>query len=299
MVLAIAVIRYPANMYGHMIDMYNLCQAVLWERARHEKCSDMPIYEDIAHDLLEAIQRGQYPVGGLIPTELELAARYDVSRQTVRAAMRRLTELGAVSRRKGSGTRVETRERPQESFQQTLDSLSDLVELAAATDRDIRGIDTVVMDRQAARRFGCQPGSRWLRIAYVRASTKRKSPPLAWVNVYVEESYADAVRQIRRDRLVCDMIADSYGVIASEVRQTVVATVIPSEFARALEAEPGSSALEVIRRYVDTRGRLFEISESIHPAGRYVVTSVLKRVGHRGTEDGRATRSSGKTRSRA
>jgi len=47
----------------------------------------MPIYEDIARDLLEAIQRGQYPVGGLIPTELELAARYDVSRQTVRAAI--------------------------------------------------------------------------------------------------------------------------------------------------------------------------------------------------------------------
>ena len=190
----------------------------------------MPIYEDIARDLLEAIHRGQYPVGGLIPTELELAARYEVSRQTVRAAMRRLTELGAVSRRKGSGTRVETRERPQESFQQTLGSLSDLVALAAATDRDIRSIDTVVMDRKAARRFGCQPGSRWLRIAYVRASTKPKSPPLAWVDCYVEESYADAVSDIKKDRrLVCDMIADSYGVIASEVHQTVAATVIPNE----------------------------------------------------------------------
>jgi GntR family transcriptional regulator len=260
----------------------------------------MPIYEDIARDLLEAIHRGQYPVGGLIPTELELAARYEVSRQTVRAAMRRLTELGAVSRRKGSGTRVETRERPQESFQQTLGSLSDLVALAAATDRDIRSIDTVVMDRKAARRFGCQPGSRWLRIAYVRASTKPKSPPLAWVDCYVEESYADAVSDIRKDRrLVCDMIADSYGVIASEVHQTVAATVIPNEFAKALGAEAGSSALEVIRRYLDSHGRLFEISESIHPAGRYVVTSVLKRVGKPEAAGGRAPRSSGKARSRA
>jgi DNA-binding GntR family transcriptional regulator len=255
----------------------------------------MPIYEDIARDLLEAIHRGQYPVGGLIPTELELAARYEVSRQTVRAAMRRLTELGAVSRRKGSGTRVETRERPQESFQQTLGSLSDLVALAAATDRDIRNIDTVVMDRKAARRFGCQPGSRWLRIAYVRASTKPKSPPLAWVDCYVEESYADAVSDIKKDRrLVCDMIADSYGVIASEVHQTVAATVIPNAFAKALGAEAGSPALEVIRRYLDSHGRLFEISESIHPAGRYVVTSVLKRVGNPGAADGRPPRSSGK-----
>lgn len=261
----------------------------------HERPFDMPIYEDIARDLLEAIQRGQYPVGGLIPTELELAARYAVSRQTVRAAMRRLTELGAVSRRKGSGTRVEAREPPQQSFQQTLGSLGDLVALAAATERDIRSIDSVVMDRKDARRFGCQPGSRWLRIAYVRASTKPRRPPLAWVDCYVEESYADAVKDIRRDRrLVSEMIADSYGVIASEVHQTVAATVVPAGHAKALGAEPGAAALEVIRRYFDARGRLFEISESIHPAGRYVVTSVLKRV----SGPAAAAQSSGRKKSR-
>jgi GntR family transcriptional regulator len=241
---------------------------------------DMPIYEDIARDLLEAIDTGRYPIGGLMPTEMELAARYEVSRQTVRAAMRRLTELGAVSRRKGSGTRVEAREPPREGFQQTLGSLSDLVALAAATRRDIRGIETVVMDRKAARRLGCQPGSRWLRIAYVRDSAKPKDPPLAWVDCYVEESYADAVSGIAGDpRLVSDMIAARYGVIAAEVHQTVAAATIPDAFAAALGATPGSPALEVIRRYLDAHGRLFEISESIHPADRYVVTSVLRRVG--------------------
>jgi hypothetical protein len=42
--------------------------------------------------------------------------------------------------------------------------------------------------------------------------------------------------------------------------------------------EAESSALEVIRWYLDSHGRLFEISENIHPAGRYGVTSVPKRV---------------------
>lgn len=262
----------------------------------------MPIYEDISRDLLEAIQKGDYPVGSLIPTELELATRYDVSRQTVRAAMRRLTELGAVSRRKGSGTRVEAREPPQHSFQETLASLGDLVELAAVTRRDIRQVDTVVMDRRAARRLGCQPGTRWRRIAYVRASSKPKSPPLAWVNVYVDESYADAVDGIERDpRLVCDIIAERYGVLASEVHQTVAAAPLQDEFAKALGAAPQSPALEVIRRYLDSRGRLFEISESFHPGDRYAVTSVLRRVGKslpenagRAAVPGVAARGSGK-----
>ena len=100
-------------------------------------------------------------------------------------------------------------------------------------------------------------------------------------------------------RLVCDMIAESYGVIASEVHQSVAASVIPNEFAKALGAEPGSAALDVVRRYFDSHGRLFEISESIHPADRYVVTSVLKRVGNPGTAEDRARRSSIKKRSRA
>jgi hypothetical protein len=42
--------------------------------------------------------------------------------------------------------------------------------------------------------------------------------------------------------------------------------------------EAESSTLEVIRWYLDSHGRLFEISENIHPTGRYVVTSVPKRV---------------------
>jgi len=50
----------------------------------------------------------------------------------------------------------------------------------------------------------------------------------------------------------------------------------------------------VTRRYLDSHGRLFEISESTHPAGRYVVTSVLKRVGNPGAGEGGASRSSGK-----
>ncbi|MEH2517867.1 DNA-binding GntR family transcriptional regulator [Bradyrhizobium sp. AZCC 1610] len=83
------------------------------------------------------------------------------------------------------------------------------------------------------------------------------------------------------------------------MHQTVAAAVVPNEFAKALGADAGSAVLEVLRRYLDSHGRLFEISESIHPARRYVVTSVLKRVDNPGTADGRATRSSGKTRSRA
>src|SRR4051812_49513831 len=113
-------------MYGHINYMYKFVKRGVrrggGRAKRHpdrENCFDMPIYEDIARDLLEAIHRGQYPIGGLITTELELAARYEVGRPTVRAAMRRLTELGAGLRRKRYRPRVGARERPEAGLQQT------------------------------------------------------------------------------------------------------------------------------------------------------------------------------------
>ncbi|NSL19695.1 GntR family transcriptional regulator, partial [Tatlockia micdadei] len=64
-------------------------------------------YAQVARDLSERIASGEYAVGALLPTELELCDRYGVSRHTVRAAIAELQQSGLVSRRKKVGTRVE------------------------------------------------------------------------------------------------------------------------------------------------------------------------------------------------
>jgi DNA-binding GntR family transcriptional regulator len=64
-----------------------------------------PHYAEIARELTEAIASGQYPVGTVLPTELELRDHYRTSRHTVRAALHELQQLGLVSRR-GNSRRV-------------------------------------------------------------------------------------------------------------------------------------------------------------------------------------------------
>ncbi|MCC6424444.1 MAG: GntR family transcriptional regulator [Phycisphaerales bacterium] len=56
--------------------------------------------------LLEAIQRGEYPLGKRIPTEKILADRMGISRNTVREALASLVQDGLLNRRQGSGTYV-------------------------------------------------------------------------------------------------------------------------------------------------------------------------------------------------
>jgi GntR family transcriptional regulator len=61
-------------------------------------------YHVLASHLREAIRAGTYEDGRPLPTEMELAARYSLSRTTVRRAMQDLVAEGAVYRVPGKGT---------------------------------------------------------------------------------------------------------------------------------------------------------------------------------------------------
>lgn len=56
--------------------------------------------------IVSGISRGDYGVGAKLPTENELAERYEVSRPIVREALARLRDNGLVVSRRGSGTYV-------------------------------------------------------------------------------------------------------------------------------------------------------------------------------------------------
>jgi DNA-binding GntR family transcriptional regulator len=63
-------------------------------------------YKMIENDLLNNINSGFYSKGQLVPTELELATEYGVSRVTVRQATNNLVAKGYLVRNQGSGTFV-------------------------------------------------------------------------------------------------------------------------------------------------------------------------------------------------
>ncbi len=64
------------------------------------------MYQQIADDLRRKIESGDLAPGRQLPTELELREQYEASRNTVRDAIKRLTSLGLVESRPGSGTFV-------------------------------------------------------------------------------------------------------------------------------------------------------------------------------------------------
>lgn len=67
---------------------------------------ETPLYQRIYDDIKRSVDEGEYAPGSKIPTEVELAERYSVSRITVRRAIEDLSTAGILIKRRGLGTFV-------------------------------------------------------------------------------------------------------------------------------------------------------------------------------------------------
>ncbi len=67
------------------------------------------LFEDVVALILERIEEGEWPVGDRLPSEPKLCQLFDVSRSTVRAAIKSLQLQGILISRPGSGTYVTRR----------------------------------------------------------------------------------------------------------------------------------------------------------------------------------------------
>lgn len=238
----------------------------------------IPLYQHLAQDLVQKVTSGVFPVGSVLPSELKLMETYGTSRNTVRAALKQLQDIGLISRKRNRGTTIQARPSAG-AFTQSLSTLDDLVSFAKSATRAVNASREMVLDIDTARALGCQPGSRWLHIAMTR-SEPGAAIPLAWTDAYVDPHYS-GVRLLARkhpDRLLCDLIEMNYGRRIATIEQTVGARALGGELAKRLSVAEGTPGLEIIRKYRDAANAMVLVTRSYYPADRYVISTTLVRT---------------------
>ncbi|MFC5302848.1 GntR family transcriptional regulator [Azospira restricta] len=242
-----------------------------------KKPVNKPHFADIARTLTEGIATGKYPIGSVLPGELELCAQFNTSRHTIRAALNELQQLGLVSRKKNAGTRVESAE-PRNEFRPSLGSLEDLVQFGATNVRVVQSVREIAVSGHLAKTLGFPNGSRWLAVSSLRVDRSNQRP-VGWTDVYIDPEYAEIGEMVRNepDTLISALIERRYGRRVAEIRQVVQAIAISDPIAKALQVTPGMPGLQILRRYLDAAGQVFEVSLTVHPADRFALSMQLKR----------------------
>jgi DNA-binding GntR family transcriptional regulator len=235
----------------------------------------IPRYQEIADQIQHDIASGKWSIGEKLAPEQALASLYNVSRFTIREAMSRLEKNGLISRRRRLGT-VVTAIQPVDQMVQKLGSMEELLQYAPETRLKVLRTVTVEADVALAQMLGCPVGTRWAQIETIR--TEQKRAPVCWTDVFVPVECADIAAKIGKTATpIFRLMEETFGFFATDINAEMLAGSLPKHKARALKVEPGSPALIIVRRYRDRSGRLFEVSVSEHPAGRFSYSLDLER----------------------
>jgi DNA-binding GntR family transcriptional regulator len=235
-----------------------------------------PTYARLADMLIGEIRAGRLRVGGLLPGELDLCVRYGVSRHTVREALRRLSDLGLIARRRGAGT-VVTARRPASAHVQVLHSPSELMSYPAGSRLVVRSRGLVAADPALSRLLQCPEGAPWFRVRALRRLGERGAV-IGSSDIFLLPDYAAVASSVGRHRgQVFELIESRFGIRVESVQVDIRAGTLDAERAAMLDVAAGAPSLTVLRRYRDSGGRVFQVTVAEHPADRFNYSFVLQR----------------------
>lgn len=133
-----------------------------------------PLLADVVRDgLRRAVITGQYEPGSKLPNEDALAARFGVSRATIREAVRGLVEEGYLARRQGSGTYVTSRPLLRNSLDTNFSYTAYLESTGVRAGRRILGVRTIPADTQVAEQLRVEVGTPVVELRRVRTADER------------------------------------------------------------------------------------------------------------------------------
>ena len=227
-----------------------------------------PRYRQLADTLRAAIARGDYPVGGQLPPELELAQTHAVSRHTARDAIRLLTEAGLIERRRGAGTTVIASASPQ-AYVQPLGGVDELLQYAHTARLKLLAQEQRRLSEAEVQRIGGDVDRTWLVVDGLRIAD---ALPLALSRIYVPQPTPAAGQSVHA------LLDERFGAAAGRIDQEITAEILSPNDAKMLKVEPGSAALRTLRRYHDDDA-LILASDSLHPGGRFVYAMRYRREG--------------------
>jgi len=246
------------------------------KKDRAGRAPQQPRYRQLADELIGEIRGGRLRVGQTLPGELELGESYGVSRHTVREALRMLEELGLITRQQGIRT-VVTASESSESYVQKVRSPAQLMQYPPESRLTVLSSGEIVANRATARLLGCTTGTCWYRIRTIRR-LKPSGAAICWTDIYVLPEYAGIVEVVgRKPPLIYELIEQRFDERVATVHVDLFAGLIGADRAGPLGVAPGTPSLNVVRRYTGRNRRVFEVSVSEHPAGRFTYSLELHR----------------------
>jgi len=239
----------------------------------------LPVYFQIKQTIKGWILNREYAGGERIPSENDLAERFQVSRLTVRQAISQLVQEGFLNRRRGEGTFVTGDRNLIDSFSLEFQGVMDDLFFRQISRVQVKSarIQKTVPPKSIREKLNLRPEDR--EVFQVRRVRYLKDRPFTYTVNYLPLEIGRKVRE--RDLYqypLMNVLEQRAGIQFTEAVQTIEAGFANPEVARSLEIAAGSPILFVERIMYGPRHRPVEVFQCSYLGDLYKIIVRFKNI---------------------
>lgn len=232
----------------------------------------VPRYQAIEADLSAQIATGELAPEARLPSEHELAERYDVSRMTVRQALDRLESSRLIVRLQGSGNFVSTAQVQGRHLSSLRSFSDDLIGARRKVSTRVLRLEVVPAPQAVAEVLHLTPGQEVIHFERVRLVDGH---PAALQDSWIPYSVAPG---LARDGVIGGSLyltlRQRYGVKLQWADQIMTAAELTRRQGEVLEAAAGTAVLSTRRTTFSANGKPVEFAESWTLPGYPLITKI-------------------------
>jgi GntR family transcriptional regulator len=236
-------------------------------------------YQQVANRLRDAIERGEYQPGELLPSETKLIEMFGLSRTTIRQAIAALRAEGVVIAEHGKGVFVRP-QRPlihQSTAYLTRRAGAERAQWAAEAERQgitgtqrILGVETISAPREIAERLDLPEGAQ---VIIRRRLMVANDEPAQLANSYYPLDLVEGSDITRPEMLRGGTIGalERLGIEFRDFLDEVTVRMPTPEESQALQLSSGVPVIQLLRVAYSKENRPVEVSTAILAGDRHVL----------------------------
>ena len=214
------------------------------------------------------IESGQWPVGHLLPTEMELCEQFGVSRASVRTALLSLVNDGYLIRVKGRGTFVTTPQRVEESTVFIESFAEEMHRRGEVIETEVLEFRVMQADERVRAKLQLPPDSSVIKLTRLRYRKDHidEGPIVLTTSYYTMK--LSFLQNYDFGSISVHQAMSEHGMAKKYTESHTNVTSLDARSSRLMCVEGGAPALTIVSYTRDMDDELVEYCESYYPASR-------------------------------
>lgn len=236
-----------------------------------DRCGGMPLYRQLEQQLRALVEDGTFAYGQMLPSEMEMIESYQVSRTTIRQAIKELEGAGLVRREQGKGTFV-CKAKLEHPLCSATSFTKDILNKDSVPGGITLFVEQIIPSKTLAMQLKLKAGETVIKLERLRTVD---GEPVGIHTTHLVSRLAnglDLSRLLEDNFSLYHILQTELGLQLGDAVETLSAAACDERQRQFLSLAKGAPVLKIERLVFLTTGEPFEYSQMVYRGDRYEST---------------------------